>query len=52
MDPKWWYRAGLAVLVVLFIVMIARVTMVSMRPDTRKIDRAVDRTTPARTANP
>jgi len=40
-DPKWWYRGGIAVLVVVFIVLIARMTIVGMRPDTAKIDRAV-----------
>jgi hypothetical protein len=40
-DPKWWYRAALAVLVVVFIVLIARMTITGMRPDTAKIDRAV-----------
>jgi hypothetical protein len=40
-DPKWWYRGGLVLLVVVFIVLVARMTIVSMRPDTGKIDRAV-----------
>lgn len=56
MDPKWWYRAGLALLVVVFVVLIARMTIVGMRPDTAKIDRAVGGeatgTAPARTGKP
>ena len=41
MDPKWWYRAGIAALVVVFILLIAKTTIMGMRPDTTKIDRAV-----------
>jgi hypothetical protein len=54
-DPKWWYRAGFALVVIVFIVLIARLTIVGMRPDTAKIDRAVGgegNAAPARTANP
>ena len=55
MDPKWWYRAGFALLVVVFILLIARVTITGMRPNTAKIDRAVGGETNAvapRPANP
>ena len=56
MDPKWWYRAGFALLVVVFIVLIARLTIIGLRPDTGKIERAVAGETtgvpPARTGNP
>ena len=41
MDHKWWYRAGIAVLVVIFILLIARTSIIGLRPDTAKIDRAV-----------
>jgi hypothetical protein len=42
MDPKWWYRGGIAIIVVVFILMMARASIVAMRPDTAKIERAVD----------
>jgi hypothetical protein len=42
MDPKWWYRAGIAIVVIAFIVLIARASMIAMRPDTAKIERAID----------
>ena len=41
MDPKWWYRAGIAALVIVFILLIARTSIIGMRPDTARIDRAV-----------
>ena len=41
MDPRWWYRAALAALVVVFILLIARATILGLRPDTAKIDSAV-----------
>jgi hypothetical protein len=41
MDPKWWYRAALAALLLAFILMIARVAIVGLRPDTARIDNAV-----------
>jgi len=41
MDRKWWYRAAIAALVVVFILLIARTTIIGMRPDTGRIDRAV-----------
>jgi len=41
MDRKWLYRAAIAALVVVFILMIARASIVGLRPDTAKIDRAV-----------
>ena len=54
MDPKWWYRGGVALLVVVFILLMARVSIVGMRPDTAKIDRAVggETTRPAQSGNP
>jgi hypothetical protein len=41
MDRKWWYRAGLAALVVVFVLLVARMTIIGMRPDTSRIERAV-----------
>ena len=41
MDRKWWYRAGIAALVVVFILLIAKTAIIGMRPDTAKIERAV-----------
>jgi len=41
MDRKWLYRAVVAVLVVVFILLIARATIIGLRPDTARIDRAV-----------
>ena len=41
MDPKWWYRAGIAALVVVFVLLIAKTSILGMRPDTARIDRAV-----------
>lgn len=51
MDPKWWYRAALAVVIVAFILLIARATIIGMRPDTAKIDRALT-DAPAKAAPP
>jgi hypothetical protein len=42
MDPKWWYRGGIAIIVVAFILLMARASIIAMRPDTGKIERAVD----------
>jgi hypothetical protein len=42
MDPKWWYRGGIAILVIAFILLIARASIIGMRPDTAKIERAID----------
>lgn len=39
MDPKWLYRAGLAVVVIAFIVAIARMAVLGLRPDTARLDR-------------
>ena len=41
MDRKWLYRAAIAALLVVFILLIAKTTIIGMRPDTAKIDRAV-----------
>lgn len=42
MDPKWWYRGLIAIIVVAFLMLIARASIIAMRPDTAKIERAVD----------
>jgi len=41
MDRKWLYRAAIAALLVVFILLIARTSIIGMRPDTAKIERAV-----------
>jgi hypothetical protein len=41
MEPKWWWRLGIAVVLVAFILLIARTSFLRMRPDTARIDAAV-----------
>jgi hypothetical protein len=40
MDPKWWYRLGLAAVVVAFIVIIVRMSMLAFSPEATHLDRA------------
>ena len=40
MDPKWWYRLGLAAVVVAFIVIIVRMSMLAFSPEASHLDRA------------
>lgn len=40
MDPKWLYRAGLALLIVAFIVVLARMAILGLAPDTTRLDRS------------
>jgi hypothetical protein len=39
MDPKWLYRAGLAVVIVAFVVMIGRVAVLALKPDTARLQQ-------------
>jgi hypothetical protein len=39
MDPKWLYRAGLALVIVAFVVVIARMAFIGLKPDTTRLDR-------------
>jgi hypothetical protein len=39
-DPKWWYRLGLAAVVVAFVFAIARMTMMAFSPAGLHRDRA------------
>ncbi|HEY1326767.1 MAG TPA: hypothetical protein VGI14_07495 [Casimicrobiaceae bacterium] len=39
MDRKWLYRAGLVIVVVAFIVLLARISFVALKPDTARLDR-------------
>jgi hypothetical protein len=39
-DPKWLLRAALAIVVLGFIVVIARVSILAMKPDTARMERA------------
>jgi hypothetical protein len=39
MDPKWWLRAGLAVVLIAFVLLIARATMMAFSPGQKHVDR-------------
>ena len=39
MDPKWLYRAGLVLVIVAFVVVIARMAIIGLKPDTARMDR-------------
>ena len=56
MDPKWWYRLGLAAVIVAFIVALARTAMLQFSPQGLHRDRseaaAEGRTPPAEPARP
>jgi hypothetical protein len=41
MDPKWFYRAGLVAVIIAFIVLFTRMSMMAMKPDTSRMDREV-----------
>lgn len=39
MDPKWLYRAALALVIAAFVVVIARMAILGMKPDTERMER-------------
>ena len=40
MDPRWWYRLGLALVIVAFIVIVVRMSMLAFSPEASHLDRA------------
>jgi hypothetical protein len=42
-DRRWWLRLAFAALVVAFVLVIARATMIAFSPEHRHIDRAEQR---------
>jgi hypothetical protein len=39
MDPKWWYRLGIVVVIIAFIVLITRMTMLAFSPKASHLDQ-------------
>jgi hypothetical protein len=40
MDPKWWLRGGLVLVIVAFIVVLAMASILAFKPDPARRDRA------------
>jgi hypothetical protein len=39
MDPKWWYRLGIAVVIIAFIVVFTRMTILAFSPKASHLDQ-------------
>jgi hypothetical protein len=39
MDPKWWYRGGLLVVLVAFFLLIARGAFLAFKPEATRVER-------------
>jgi hypothetical protein len=42
-DRKWWLRLALAAIVVAFVLLIGRATMIAFSPEHKHLDRAEER---------
>ena len=40
MDRRWWLRLAFAAIVVAFVLLIARATMIAFSPEHKRLDRA------------
>ena len=40
MDRRWWLRLGLLLIVVAFVLLIGRATMIAFSPEHKRLDRA------------
>ena len=40
MDPKWWYRGALALIIVAFVIIVTRMASLAFKPEAARIDRA------------
>jgi hypothetical protein len=40
MDRRWWLRLALAAIVVAFVLLIGRATMIAFSPEHKRLDRA------------